>query len=58
MSENEQPKQKLVEVILVKPHKHAGQRYEAGAKIMVSEPDRDWLAEQKIIQTAAEAKSK
>lgn len=44
---------KLVEVTLAKPHTHADKDYPAGAKISVSEPDRDWLLEQKIIEPAA-----
>lgn len=52
---DKKPEQKQVEVVLVKPHTHAGIDYPAGQKIKVSEPERVWLAEQKIINDAPKA---
>lgn len=46
---------KLVEVTLAKPHTHGDKEYAAGAKIMVTEPERAWLIEHQIV--AAPAKS-
>ena len=44
---------KLVEVKLDKPHTHAGQSYAAGAKIKVTETERDWLQTAGVIVTTA-----
>lgn len=41
--------QKLVEVVLAKPHTHAGLAYDAKAKIQVTAPERDWLIAQQIV---------
>ena len=49
MSEKEAPK--LVEVKLDKPHTHAGQTHAAGAKIKVTETERDWLQKAGVIGT-------
>jgi len=57
VSEKKDEQPKLVEVTLAKPHKHAGISYDTGAKIMVSEPERKWLADQKIIEVGKEPKS-
>lgn len=46
---------KLVEVTLAKPHKHAGEQKAAGDKIKVTEPERDWLADNQIINNAPKA---
>lgn len=47
---NETPKPaKQFEVTLDKPHTHAGVRHEAGAKIQVTEPERDWLIANQIV---------
>ncbi len=55
MNQSAGPKQ--VEVSLIKPHTHAGERYAAGDKISVTEPVRDWLAGAGIInKPAAQAK--
>lgn len=40
---------KPIEVTLLKNHTHADCNYVAGDKISVSEPERDWLAQQGII---------
>lgn len=45
-------KPKLVEVKLDQPHTHAGRAMPADAKIMVTEPERDWLAAAKVITVA------
>lgn len=52
MSEKQEPK-KLVDVKLDKPHTHAGQQYAAGAKIKVTETERDWLQTAGVIGTTA-----
>lgn len=57
MNEKKDEQPKLVEVTLAKPHKHAGINYAAGAKIMVSEPERKWLKDHKIIEADKEPKS-
>jgi len=44
-------KTKQVEVTLAKPHSHDGKSFPAGAKIKVSELERDWLVMHKIIVT-------
>jgi hypothetical protein len=44
---------KLVEVTLAKPHTHAGTPYVAGAKIKVTETERDWLAKAGVIEVEA-----
>lgn len=44
---------KRVEVTLAKPHRHAGEKYPAGAKIQVTEHDRDWLVANEIISKPA-----
>ena len=50
MSTNETPKPaKQVEVTLAKPHTHAGARFDAGAKIQVTESERDWLIANQIV---------
>lgn len=47
---NETPKPaKQLEVTLAKPHTHAGARFDAGAKIQVTEPERDWLVANQIV---------
>lgn len=46
---------KRVEVTLKKPHTHAGKRRQAGDKIMVTEPQRDWLVAQAIINATPAA---
>lgn len=51
---NETPKPaKQVEVTLDKPHMHAGVRFEAGAKIQVTEPERDWLVANQVVAAKA-----
>lgn len=46
---------KRVEVTLIKPHRHAGEKHAAGAKIRVTEPERDWLVANGVIEKPAEA---
>lgn len=58
MSEKKKAEQKLVEVTLLKPHTHAGVPYDADAKIKVNEAARNWLADNKIIETPKEAVTK
>lgn len=55
MSTTTKPRQ-LVEVILAKPHKHAGVDYATGDKIKVTERDRAWLAKHSVIEAPAPAK--
>jgi hypothetical protein len=50
---NEKHETKLVEVILAKPHTHAGQDHAAGDKIKVDEPTAKWLADNEIIKISA-----
>ncbi|MGH8037007.1 MAG: DUF7210 family protein [Stenotrophomonas sp.] len=52
MSEKPEPKQ--VEVTLAKSHTHAGAAYEVGAKIKVTEPERDWLVAQEVVAATKE----
>ena len=40
-------------VRLVKIHTHGGLTYEAGSELIVSAPERDWLAAQGVIATAS-----
>lgn len=54
MNDSEKKEPKLVEVTLGKPHTHAGVPYAAGAKIKVTEADRDWLQQAGVIKTASE----
>ena len=51
---SEKPQQKMVEVTLAKEHNHAGKAYQAGAKIKVTEPERDWLVTHKVAEPAKE----
>lgn len=51
---SEKPQQKTVEVTLAKDHNHAGKAYQAGAKIKVTEPERDWLITHKVAEPAKE----
>ncbi len=47
MSETKQTvaeQQKKIDVTLIKAHTHAGEKCPVGAKIKVTEPERDWLA--------------
>lgn len=55
MTDTKKPEPKLVEVTLAKPHTHANVDYPPGEKIKVTEPVRDWLAGQKIINDAPKA---
>lgn len=51
---SEKPQQKTVEVTLAKDHNHAGKAYQAGAKIKVTEPERDWMVANKVAELAKE----
>jgi hypothetical protein len=51
---NEAPVQKLVEVTLGKPHTHAGVQYADGAKIKVSEAEREWLIAHDVVTATKE----
>lgn len=51
---SEKPQQKTVEVTLAKHHTHAGKAFQAGAKIKVTEPERDWLLANKVAEPAKE----
>lgn len=55
MKENEP--QKPIEVTLLKSHTHADCDYVKGDKIKVTEPERDWLAQQGIIAAPLKAVS-
>ncbi|HZF97870.1 MAG TPA: hypothetical protein VEY92_06435 [Pseudoxanthomonas sp.] len=50
---NEKRETKLVEIILVKPHTHAGKDHAAGDKLEVDEPTAKWLADNQIINIPA-----
>lgn len=45
---------KLVDVVLAKAHTHAGVSHQAGAKIQVTEPERDWLQANQVIAPSKE----
>lgn len=47
---------KLVEVTLAKRHTHAGVDYDIGAKIQVTEPEKAWLVDNKIVGELPQAK--
>lgn len=49
------PEPKLVEVTLSQPHTHADVACVAGQKIKVSEAERAWLIEHKIVNDAPKA---
>jgi hypothetical protein len=49
MNEPKKTEKKLVEVTLGKPHTHAGVEHPAGARIKVTEPVRDWLIKNQIV---------
>ncbi|MGH8039903.1 MAG: DUF7210 family protein [Stenotrophomonas sp.] len=51
---SEKPDPKLVEVTLNANHTHAGTAYAVGAKIKVTEPERDWLVAQEIVAATKE----
>ena len=46
----------LLEVTLEKPHTHGEVKYDTGATIKVTAPERDWLVAQEIIAAPAAAK--
>lgn len=54
MSEQKQ-EQKRVEVTLIKPHTHAGEKKKAGDKIKVTEQEREWLVSAQVINAPKEA---
>jgi len=43
----------LIEVTLAKPHTHADVPRKVGDKIQVTEPERDWLVANRVIDTSA-----
>lgn len=51
-------KKTLVEVTLIKPHRHGGDDHPVGAKLRVTESQRAFLAERKKIAAPAEPKAK
>jgi hypothetical protein len=50
---NTQEAPKLVEVTLGKPHTHRGESFAAGARIKVTEVERDWLQKAGVIAPIA-----
>ena len=56
MKEVKEP-QKPIEVTLLKNHTHADRDYVVGDKIKVTEPERNWLAQQGIIAAPLKAVS-
>lgn len=58
MSDKKQEAPKLVEVELVKAHTHNGVPYESGAKIEVTDADRDWLEGAGVINAAPKEATK
>lgn len=56
MSNTESPK--LVEVTLAKPHTHGGESFAAGARIKVTEVERDWLQQAGVIDVKTTKETK
>lgn len=52
---SEKKPQQLVKVTLATPHEHAGKQHQAGDKIDVTEPERKWLLDNKVINETAPA---